>query len=297
MNDRDEPESKTPMDRLKVAPLHRLTAVLGVADRAVTSAGRLRREQGRRTGRASRGLRTYFMPGTALASAVLFALTVPSVAQPKANGEDPFRNDRLEMVEKQILARNIEEENVLDAMRSVPRHLFVPEELRDQAYVDFPQRIGSGQTISQPYMVALMTALLELEGGEKVLEIGTGSGYQAAVLSKIGATVYTIEIREELGKQARETLDRLGYRNIHYRIGDGYLGWPEQAPFDAIVVTAAPAEIPERLVEQLAVGGKLVIPVGRYFQDLMVVTKSKDGVKKQRVAAVRFVPMVTDLND
>lgn len=209
---------------------------------------------------------------------------------------DSFTLDRLGMVEKQILGRGIEEENVLDAMRSVPRHLFVPEELRDQAYVDFPQRIGSGQTISQPYMVALMTSLLGLEGGEKVLEIGTGSGYQAAVLSRIGATVYTIEIREELADQARDTLDRLEYGNIHYRTGDGYQGWPEQAPFDAIVVTAAPPEIPERLVEQLKVGGRLVIPVGRYFQDLMVVTKREDGVRKQRVAAVRFVPMVTEID-
>ncbi|MCP4203297.1 MAG: protein-L-isoaspartate(D-aspartate) O-methyltransferase [bacterium] len=209
---------------------------------------------------------------------------------------DPFVADRLDMVERQIFARGIEEENVLEAMRSVPRHLFVPEELRDQAYVDFPQRIGSGQTISQPYMVALMTALLNLEGGEKVLEIGTGSGYQAAVLSEMGATVYTIEIRKELAEQARGTLDRLEYGNIHYRVGDGYQGWPEAAPFDAIVVTAAPPEIPQKLVEQLEVGGRLVIPVGRYFQDLVVVTKGEDGVKKQRVAAVRFVPMVTDID-
>lgn len=208
---------------------------------------------------------------------------------------DPFAADRLKMVETQIFARGIEEDNVLESMRSVPRHLFVPEGLRDQAYEDVPKRIGSGQTISQPYMVALMTALLNLKGGEKILEVGTGSGYQAAVLSTMGAIVYTIEIREELGKQARETLDRLEYRNIHYRIGDGYQGWPEEAPFDAIVVTAAPPEIPQRLVEQLKVGGRLVIPVGRYFQDLMVVTKRKDGVTKQRVAAVRFVPMVTDI--
>lgn len=225
---------------------------------------------------------------------ILLACFCGALAGAQSSSVDPFAADRLKMVETQILARGIEEENVLDAMKEVPRHLFVPEELRDQAYVDSPKRIGSGQTISQPYMVALMTALLELEGGEKVLEIGTGSGYQAAVLSKMGARVYTIEIREELGKQARATLERLGYRNIHYRIGDGYLGWPEQAPFDAIVVTAAPAEIPQRLVEQLAVGGKLVIPVGRYFQDLVVLTKGPDGVKKERVAAVRFVPMVTD---
>ena len=231
----------------------------------------------------------------AVVLAMLFAVTVPDMAMTQTPADDPFAADRLKMVQEQIFARGIEEENVLEAMRSVPRHLFVPEALRDQAYVDFPQRIGSGQTISQPYMVALMTALLNLEDGEKILEIGTGSGYQAAVLSKMGAIVYTIEIREELGKQARETLDRLDYRNIHYWIGDGYQGWPEEATFDAIIVTAAPPEIPESLVEQLEVGGRLVIPVGRYFQDLMVVTKRKDGVTKQRVAAVRFVPMVTDV--
>jgi len=238
--------------------------------------------------------------GLALVLAMLSLAALSGMADMAAFAQklasDPFAADRLKMVETQIFARGIEEENVLEAMRSVPRHLFVPEKLRDQAYVDSPKRIGSGQTISQPYMVALMTALLNLEGGEKVLEIGTGSGYQAAVLSKMGAIVYTIEIREELGKQARETLDRLEHRNIHYRIGDGYQGWPEEAPFDAIVVTAAPPEIPERLVEQLEVGGRLVIPVGRYFQDLMVVTKRKDGVTKQRVAAVRFVPMVTDID-
>jgi len=284
------------MERLKTSPAQLPTPELGAATPVVTSAGRFLREQGRPTGHASRWSRASGLPAATLAVVVLLGLTMPSVAQPGANGEDPFRNDRLEMVEKQILARGIEEENVLEAMRTVPRHLFVPEELRDQAYVDFPQRIGSGQTISQPYMVALMTALLNLEGGEKVLEIGTGSGYQAAVLSEMGVTVYTIEIREELARQARETLDRLEYRNIHYRIGDGYQGWPAAAPFDAIVVTAAPPEIPERLVEQLRVGGRLVIPVGRYFQDLMVVTKEPDGVKKQRVAAVRFVPMVTEID-
>jgi protein-L-isoaspartate(D-aspartate) O-methyltransferase len=238
---------------------------------------------------------TSLLTGLAPVFAMLIGMAMTDLAMAQALDKDPFTADRLSMVDRQILARGIEEENVLDAMRSVPRHLFVPEDLRDQAYVDFPQRIGSGQTISQPYIVALMTALLNLEGGEKVLEIGTGSGYQAAVLSKMGAMVYTIEIREELAEQARETLTRLEYANIHYRTGDGYQGWPEEAPFDAIVVTAAPPEIPERLVEQLKVGGRLVIPVGRYFQDLMVVTKREDGVKKQRVAAVRFVPMVTDL--
>ncbi len=237
-----------------------------------------------------------FRTATLLVLALPCIMAATGMVSAEKLANDPFTADRLKMVEKQIFARGIDEENVLEAMRSVPRHLFVPEAVRDQAYEDFPKRIGSGQTISQPYIVALMTALLDLEGGEKVLEIGTGSGYQAAVLSKMGAIVYTIEIREELGEQARETLDRLAYRDIHYRIGDGYQGWPEEAPFDAIIVTAAPPEIPQRLVEQLEVGGKLVVPVGVYIQDLMVVTKGKDGVKKERVSAVRFVPMVTEID-
>ncbi|MFQ5526827.1 MAG: protein-L-isoaspartate(D-aspartate) O-methyltransferase [Thermoanaerobaculia bacterium] len=222
-------------------------------------------------------------------------LAVPLMAQRPL--DDPFADDRLRMVDEQIFARGIEEQHVLDAMRKVPRHLFVPESVRDRAYVDFPQHIGQGQTISQPYIVGLMTSLLKLEGDEKVLEIGTGSGYQAAVLSKIGASVYTIEIREELAEQAKATLERLGYDNIHFRVGDGYEGWNEEAPFDAIIVTAAPPEIPEKLVEQLKVGGRLVVPVGRYFQDLMVITKKEDGIKKRRVAAVRFVPMVKNPTD
>ena len=227
-----------------------------------------------------------------LAPALALLLTVPVMAlQPQP---DRFAEERLRMVDEQIRARGLMAEDVLQAMEAVPRHLFVPDELRDQAYVDFPQRIGSGQTISQPYIVGLMTSHLGLEGGEKVLEIGTGSGYQAAVLSKIAGAVYTIEIREELAARAKKTLERLEYKNIHFKIGDGYQGWPEEAPFDGIIVTAAPASVPEKLVEQLKVGGRLVVPIGEYFQDLMVITKTETGVKKRRIAAVRFVPMISD---
>ena len=228
----------------------------------------------------------------AAATLLLICASAPSMALQQQ--QDRFVEERRQMVDEQIRARGLVEKNVLSAMESVPRHLFVPDELRDRAYVDLPQRIGSGQTISQPYIVGLMTARLGLEGGEKVLEIGTGSGYQAAVLSKIAGSVYTIEIREELAKRAKETLDELEYENIHYRTGDGYQGWPEEAPFDAIIVTAAAPRLPEKLVEQLKVGGRLVVPIGEYFQDLMVITKTEDGVKKERVAAVRFVPMISD---
>jgi protein-L-isoaspartate(D-aspartate) O-methyltransferase len=198
---------------------------------------------------------------------------------------------RKRMVERQIRARGITDPKVLNAMLRVPRHLFVPDFVRDQAYEDYPLPIGSDQTISQPYIVALMTSLLELKGGEKVLEIGTGSGYQAAVLAEIAGKVYTIEILEELARQARETLSSLGYRNIEQRVGDGWVGWPEAAPFDGILVTAAPPKVPQALVDQLAMGGRLVIPVGRTFQDLLVLTRTPAGVERKTVIPVRFVPM------
>ena len=210
---------------------------------------------------------------------------------------DPFASERRRMVETQIVARGVEASDVLQAMQDVPRHFFVPEPLRDRAYLDGPQPIGSSQTISQPYIVALMTSLLELDGNEKVLEIGTGSGYQAAILSRLAKDVYTIEIRQELAKNARKTLADLGYRNIHFRVGDGYEGWPEAAPFDAIIVTAAPPETPRALVDQLKVGGRLVIPVGRLIQDLEVHTKTEDGLERRKVIPVRFVPMVSDPQD
>ena len=210
------------------------------------------------------------------------------------SGRDGFVDMRREMVDRQIRDRGVSDPRVLDAMIEVPRHLFVPEAYRDRAYVDSPQPIGEQQTISQPFMVALMTEHLELAGDEKVLEIGTGSGYQAAILAKLAREVYTIEIREELGRRARELLTGMEYDNIHYRIGDGHRGWPEEAPFDAIMVTAAPEEIPQALLDQLKVDGRLVIPVGDYFQNLLVITKREDGVETEKVTPVRFVPMVTN---
>ena len=196
------------------------------------------------------------------------------------------------MVDEQLRARGIRDSRVLDAMSRVPRHLFVPESERDEAYGDHPLPIGLGQTISQPYIVAFMSEALGLTGGERVLEIGTGSGYQAAVLGELAARVYTIEIVPELARRARAVLDELGYTNIHTREGDGYRGWPEAAPFTKIIVTAAPPEIPQALVDQLAVGGIMVVPVGRGDQMLTVIRKNEDGVAIRETLPVRFVPMI-----
>jgi protein-L-isoaspartate(D-aspartate) O-methyltransferase len=198
---------------------------------------------------------------------------------------------RLTMVEEQIAARGIEDPAVLAAMKKVPRHEFVPTELREMAYRDHPLPIGYDQTISQPFVVAAMTELARIDGKSKVLEIGTGSGYQAAVLGEIAADVYTIEIVEPLAKRATATLKRLGYDNVHVRHGDGYRGWPEHAPFDAVVVTAAPPTVPEPLKQQLAVGGRLVIPVGGRTQDLRVIARTAEGFEEQTVFPVLFVPM------
>jgi protein-L-isoaspartate(D-aspartate) O-methyltransferase len=217
--------------------------------------------------------------------------SMPADAQGALDRRDAFSQRRLTMVSEQIERRGVTDGRVLDAMRSVPRHLFVPEGLRAEAYNDAPQPIGEGQTISQPYVVALMTSLLDLAGSEKVLEIGTGSGYQAAILAKIARRVYTIEILEPLAERARRSFAELGLKNITTRVGDGYQGWPEEAPFDAIIVTAAPERVPQPLIDQLKVGGKMVIPVGRTFQDLMVLTKTPEGVMKQTILPVRFVPM------
>ena len=211
--------------------------------------------------------------------------------------DDRFSFHRQSMVKDQIVRRGVENPEVVRAMGEVPRHAFVPEHLQNQAYVDGPLAIGSGQTISQPYIVALMTELLELDGDEKILEIGTGSGYQAAVLARVAREVYTVEIREELGKQAEERLEELGYDNIHLRISDGYQGWPEEAPFDGIMVTAAPATVPQPLIDQLKEGGRLVIPVGDFFQDLLVITKTADGVEQREIIPVRFVPMIGEIED
>ncbi len=206
--------------------------------------------------------------------------------------EDPFLEQRREMVARQIEARGIRAPEVLGALAAVPRHEFLPAARWHEAYEDHPVWIGDGQTMSQPYIVALMTELLELDGDERVLEIGTGSGYHAAVLSRVAAEVFTIEIRESLAVRAREQLTSLGYDNIEFRVGDGYRGWPETAPFDGIILTAAPREVPQPLIDQLAVGGRLVAPVGEYFQDLIVITRGEDGVTRRKVAPVRFVPMV-----
>jgi protein-L-isoaspartate(D-aspartate) O-methyltransferase len=210
---------------------------------------------------------------------------------PLAGQQDPFAELRQRMVDTQIRARGVTDARVLAAMASVPRHLFVPDKVRAQAYEDYPLSIGERQTISQPYIVALMTSLLELEGGERVLEIGTGSGYQAAVLSEIAAEVYTMEILAPLSAQAQRTLAAVGRTNIHFRVGDGWKGWPEAAPFDDIIVTAAPEKIPQTLLDQLRVGGRMVVPVGSFFQDLLVVTKTAAGYEKRNVIPVRFVPM------
>ena len=204
-----------------------------------------------------------------------------------------YREHRLEMVRGQIERRGIRDAAVLAALRTVPRHEFVPPGEINAAYEDGPLSIGHGQTISQPYVVALMTQLLELKGGERVLEIGTGSGYQAAILSEIVAEVYTVEIIEPLAFDARERLARLGFANVHTLHADGYHGWEEHGPYDAIIVTAAPDHIPQPLVRQLKDGAKLVIPVGPPggYQTLWEITKIGDEVKKRNVTGVLFVPL------
>jgi len=213
-----------------------------------------------------------------------------------AQEADHFARQREAMVASQIVDRGITDAAVLGAMRKVPRHLFVPEGHRRVAYGDHPLPIGNGQTISQPYIVAFMTEALKLEPGDRVLEIGTGSGYQAAVLAEIVQEVYSIEIVERLGKRAQEILGQLGYSNIHIRIGDGYRGWPEKAPFDAIIVTCAPTQIPQPLVDQLVEGGRMVIPVGREgsVQRLVVGVKTDEGLQMEEAMLVRFVPMVRE---
>jgi protein-L-isoaspartate(D-aspartate) O-methyltransferase len=199
--------------------------------------------------------------------------------------------ERRRMVREQIEARGVRDARVLAALRRVPRHELVPEREREAAYEDKPLPIGRGQTISQPFVVAAMTQALGLSGGERVLEIGTGSGYQAAVLASICKQVYTIELEPELAARAKADLARLGYANVEVRQGDGFRGWPEHAPFDAVIVTAAPAEVPQPLIDQLAVGGRLVIPVGGDEQHLLLLRKTETGVEREVLFGVRFVPM------
>jgi protein-L-isoaspartate(D-aspartate) O-methyltransferase len=231
---------------------------------------------------------------SALAALVALA-AVATVGAATAGG--PEAELRKEMVDHQIRDRGITGAAVLAAMGQVPRHLFVPEAYRREAYDDKPLPLGWGQTIYQPYLVALMTSLLELGPDDTVLEIGTGSGYHTAVLSRIARKVYSMEIIKPIGEQARDRLARLGYANVEVRIGDGYQGWPEKAPFDAIILTAAPPVIPQPLIDQLKVGGRMVAPVGEYFQDLLLITKTADGLEKRSVIPVRLVPMTGEVRD
>ncbi len=208
-----------------------------------------------------------------------------------ASSDSTYTRARHAMVERQIEARGIKDERILEAMRRVERHRFVPMPYTPNAYTDGPLPIGEKQTISQPYIVAIMTGLLELNEDDKVLEIGTGSGYQAAILGELAAEVYTIEIVEALGRRSSALLDSLGYENVTVRIGDGYVGWPTEAPFDAIILTAAPPKIPEPLLAQLAEGGRLVAPVGESSQTLQLVEKHEGRLEYRDVIQVRFVPM------
>jgi protein-L-isoaspartate(D-aspartate) O-methyltransferase len=203
---------------------------------------------------------------------------------------------RSDMVAKQVAARGVKDPRVLEAMRTVPRHIFIPEDLLDEAYGDYPLPIGYGQTISQPYIVALMTELLQLEGDEKVLEVGTGSGYQAAVLSLLAKEVYSIDIVPELAVSAKERLGQLGCHNVEVMVADGWKGLPFKGPFEAIIVTAAAEEIPRALEEQLAEGGRMVIPVGPHggVQELVLITKMHGKITRKEVTSVRFVPLVKE---
>ena len=215
-----------------------------------------------------------------------FGMELKSLANPQ-----PRQVERDRMVREQIIARGVTDSQVIQALREVPRHEFVPESEREQAYEDHPLPIGFGQTISQPYIVAFMTEALGLQPHERVLEIGTGSGYQAAVLSQLVDNVFSIEIVESLAQRAQETLTKLGLTNVTVRAGDGYQGWPDEAPFDAIILTAAPEHIPQPLLDQLAVGGRLILPLGKAVQKLMLMKRIHDGWQKEELLPVSFVPM------
>ena len=225
-----------------------------------------------------------------LATCVLATQACVAAGRPAADQ----RNQSQRMVDEQLRDRGIRDPRVLEAMARVPRHLFVPEDSQGAAYGDHPLPIGFGQTISQPYIVAFMTEALDVQPDDVVLEIGTGSGYQAAILGELAGEVYTIEILPELAKRAEAALAGLGYRNVHVRTGDGYQGWPAHAPYSKIILTAAPESVPEALVQQLAVGGTMILPVGpvQGDQELRILNKTQDGVVSQRSLPVRFVPMV-----
>jgi protein-L-isoaspartate(D-aspartate) O-methyltransferase len=210
-----------------------------------------------------------------------------------AASDTDFEEARQRMVERQLAGRGITDERVLQAMRQVPRHHFVPEDMWDMAYRDTPLPIGRGQTISQPYIVAYMTQMLHVEPDDRVLEIGTGSGYQVAVLSRLAREVYTVERVEELARRAEQILKALGYQNVHFRIGDGGYGWPEAAPFDAIIVTAAAPNVPQPLVAQLVDGGRMVVPIGPTgYQDLVRLHRQGEQIQRESLVPVAFVPLV-----
>lgn len=223
---------------------------------------------------------------------ITLALLAMSCRDSQPDAQPDFDAERTAMVEQQLRGRDIRDQRVLDAMRKVPRHRFVPENVRSRAYGDFPLPIGHDQTISQPYIVGFMSQALKVQPTHKVLEIGTGSGYQAAILGELAREVYTIEIVTPLAERSKALLAELGYRNVHVRAGNGYLGWPEQAPFDRIMVTAAPEEVPPALVQQLKIGGLMAIPVGGSFdQELRVLRRTEKGLDTLETLPVRFVPM------
>ena len=226
-------------------------------------------------------------------SAVLVIIGLACVASETRvqRGARDWDAERRRMVDEQLRARDIRSERVLDTMLRVPRHLFVPESQRTEAYSDSPLPIGHDQTISQPYIVAFMTQALDVAPGHRVLEVGTGSGYQAAILGALAKDVYSIEIVAPLAERARETLSALGYRNIQVRTGNGYLGWPEHAPYDRIMVTAAPDEVPTALLQQLKLGGLIVVPVGTVTQELRILRRTVTGTETLGTLPVRFVPM------
>ena len=222
-----------------------------------------------------------------------------SVIFGNCNSQEPIKNDyssqRQKMVELQIKGRGIKDKKVIDAMLKVKRHMFVLPKYTNMAYADHPLPIGEGQTISQPYIVAIMTELLQLNKSSLVLEIGTGSGYQAAVLAEICDSVYTIEVIESLGNNAKILLSTLGYLNVHVKIGDGYKGWPGEHQFDGIIVTCSPTHVPQALIDQLAEGGRMVIPVGKkYTQELVLLEKRKGKIHQKEIISVRFVPMINE---
>lgn len=203
-----------------------------------------------------------------------------------------FTDERERMVRVQLAGRGIKDEKVLEAMRTVPRHLFVPDSMLSHAYSDEPLPIGEGQTISQPYIVAFMTEAIGLQEGDRVLEIGTGSGYQTAILAEIAKEVFTVELVETLSTRAQEVLEKLDYTNIRFKIGDGTFGWKKLSPYDAIIVTAAPDDVPHSLEKQLKIGGRMIIPVGVSIQELVLVTRGKKRYKRKKILPVRFVPLV-----